>query len=324
MKFGFSAILLSCILFLTACSSYPTSVNVQSAVPDSVGSDPTSVPARNPLAVALHFVTPTPAPTETLIPIHEAPGLDGPEPAPTKRASAQAVPVHLPLLPTISPDLIANLAVKAKNILRGDRSKPLVALTFDTGAGTPVVRVILQELREAKVHATFFLVGNWVQENPELVAEIARDGHDLANHSWNHPNFTELSDDQIVSQVVWTDDYVRRATGCTTRPFFRAPFGSLNNHVLETLARTGFESIFWSAHGGDWLPGKTMESVRETVEKNTGNGTIIVLHSSVPETAQAVPYIISDLRARGLELVRLSELLAADSNYPTRATCKPK
>jgi peptidoglycan/xylan/chitin deacetylase (PgdA/CDA1 family) len=179
-------------------------------------------------------------------------------------------------------------------------------------------------LKQAKVPATFFIVGNWAEKNGDIVRQIAADGHDLGNHSYNHPNFTTLSDEQIIAQLVTTDDIIERETGCTSRPFVRAPYGALNPNVLRVMAQAGFESIFWSAHGGDWLPGMTTESVRQTVDKLAGNGGIIVLHSSVPETAQAVPQIVQDLRARGLEFVRLSELLAPDPAHPYRAPCKPK
>lgn len=322
MNFGYPAIFATTCLLLVGCSTYATSLSVQSAMPESIETNPTEEADSNPLAVALSFITPTPEPTDTVLQALQ--NWQEPDPAPTKKNSAPVVPLHVPMLPTISPDLLGNVAIRPNNILHGDRSKARIALTFDTGAGTPIVRIILHELRQANVHATFFIVGNWARENPDVVSEIARDGHDLANHSWNHPNFTQLSDDQMVAQVEWTEDAVRRATGCTTRPFFRAPFGSLNNHVLQVLGEAGFESIFWSAHGGDWLPGMTTESVRATVVKNTGNGGIIVLHSSVPETAQAVPHIINDLHARGFELVRLSELLASDPSHPLRAACKPR
>ncbi len=324
MNLRLSLVFIVISIILTACNQLEKNESVESA-PQAV-EDPTAVPSPTEFAssLALDFVTPTTQPTETSLPLPSAGEWGEPEIMIDRKTSGLLASPLMPLLPTVAPESLANLRIAARNILSGDRNSPRIALTFDTGAGAPIVRLILKQLRDANVTATFFLVGIWAEQNGDLVREIARDGHDLANHSWSHPRFTELSDEQIIAQVMWTEEVVREAAGCTTRPYFRAPFGSLNNHVLQVLGRAGFESIFWSAHGGDWLAGATMETVRDTVLKQTGNGAIIVLHSSVPETAQAVPYIIAGLRTRGFQLVRLSELLSNDPARPARAPCTAK
>ncbi len=146
--------------------------------------------------------------------------------------------------------------------------------------------------------------------------------HELGNHSYSHPNLTQLTDAQILAQMVQTENIVHQETGCTTRPFFRAPFGASNTHVLQLIGQAGFINFAWTVHGGDWLPGATVETIHQRVVQNTGNGAIIILHSSVPATAQAVPLIINDLRARGFQFVTLSELLTTDPAHPFRAPCK--
>lgn len=306
------------------------------AVTRSVPPRQTQVQATAPARLALAFVTPTP--TATLKPTARptANGMNGggfetgpDDLSPENRAKRNAlpptpVPQYQFLLPPIDLARLAGLAIPPRNIVTADNHTRKIALTFDTGAGSPIVRLVLAELQELKAPATFFIVGNWAEKNQDLVLQIAAAGHDLANHSYNHPNFTTLSEEQMIAQLVVTDDIVQRVTGCSTRPFFRAPFGALNPTVLRTLGQAGFESIFWSAHGGDWLPGISMESVRDTTLRLSGNGGIIVLHSSVPETAQAVPSIVQELRARGFELVRLSELLTTDPAQPHRAPCRPR
>ncbi len=226
------------------------------------------------------------------------------------------------VLPTVAPAELLNVAIPPLRIMRGDKNLPRVALTFDTGQGTPVVQLILDELRAANVHATFFIVGRWAEQNLQVVRAIAADGHELANHSYSHPNFDGLTDDQMVAQVTLTEKIVWRETGCTTRPFFRPPFGSASAHTMTVVAKAGFETIMWSAHGGDWLPGATTETIHDRVLRNTGNGTILILHSSAPDTAQALPMIIADLRARGLEFVTLGELLSRDPAQPPHAACQ--
>ncbi len=226
------------------------------------------------------------------------------------------------VLPTIAPGELLNVAIPALRIMRGDKNLPRVALTFDTGQGASIVQLILDELREANVHATFFIVGRWAEQNRKVVRAIAADGHELANHSYSHPNFDRLTDDQMVAQVTLTEKIIRRETGCTTRPFFRPPFGSASARTMTAVAKAGFETIMWSAHGGDWLPGATTGTIHDRVLRNTGSGTILILHSSAPDTARALPMIIADLRARGLEFVTLGELLSRDPVQPPRAACQ--
>jgi peptidoglycan/xylan/chitin deacetylase (PgdA/CDA1 family) len=226
------------------------------------------------------------------------------------------------VLPTVAPEDLANFAIPPLRILRGDKTLPRVALTFDTGQGTPVVQLVLDELRAANVRATFFIVGRWAEQNPQVVRALAAAGHELANHSYSHPNFDLLSDDQMLAQVALTEKIIRQETGCTTRPFFRPPFGSASAHTMSVVAEAGFETIMWSAHGGDWLSGATTETIHARVLRYTGDGTIVILHSSVPYSAQALPMIIADLRARGFELVTLGELLSNDPAQPPRANCQ--
>jgi peptidoglycan/xylan/chitin deacetylase (PgdA/CDA1 family) len=228
------------------------------------------------------------------------------------------------VLPTIAPDQLAGVALPPQQVWRADRTQPRIALTFDTGQGTPVVKLILAELQQANVRATFFIVGNWAIKNGDVVRAIVAGKHELGNHSYSHPNLTLLADDQVLAQMVETENIVRQETGCTTRPFFRAPFGATNKHVQQLIGQAGFINFMWSVHGGDWLPGATVESIHQLVVQNTGNGSIIILHSSVLATAEAVPLIIGDLRARGFQFVTLSELLTTDPAHPFRAPCELK
>ncbi len=285
----------------------------------------TATPTLSPTIAATATATsPTPivSPTQTLI-IDEyqnaastALGFDDlgdPPPLPTVRLTS--------LLPTVTPGDLANVGIPPRQVWNGDKTKPRVALTFDTGQATPVVRQVLDALRPLNVHATFFLVGNWAEKNGDVVRTIVADKHELANHSYSHPNFDNLPDDQKIAQMMLTENIVKKQIGCTTQPYFRPPFGAQNKHTQQVIAQAGFLDILWTANGGDWLPGATAESVHQSVVRNTGNGSIIILHSSVTWTAEAVPLIVRDLRARGLEVGTLSELLSGDPTYPSRAPC---
>ncbi len=287
----------------------------------TVTAEPTAAEThRTPLPV-LAITLLTPAPSVTLPTIDAQEDIDPYIPPTTRpRAAPTATPF---LLPTVLPVEPITGTVHARAIYRGDRSRPRAALTFDTGQGLPTVIQILDQLKAADIHATFFVMGIWANKNGGVVRRMAAEGHELANHSYSHPNFNTISDDQITAQVQWTEQIVHGLTGCITRPFLRPPFGAASAHTQQVLAGAGYYDIMWSAHGGDWLPGATAESVRQMVTRNSGNGSIIILHSSAPQTAQALAGILSDLKAKELEIVTLGELLRDDPNYDIPIPCVP-
>src|SRR5207248_4195227 len=99
---------------------------------------------------------------------------------------------------------------------------------------------VLETLRERNLHVTFFASGHWVDHNPELAQEIVADGHEIANHSYDRPDLTHLSNDQIVWELDYTDQVVSDIMGAHTRPYFRPPFGARNRHVLDVAGQAGF------------------------------------------------------------------------------------
>src|SRR5437773_2041484 len=119
-------------------------------------------------------------------------------------------------------------------VVHGDPSTGIVALTFDAGnEGGGAGAQILDILRERGLHVTFFLSGHWVDHNPQLAQQLVADGHEIANHSYSHPDLTHLSDNQIVYELDYTDQVVWDIVGVHTRPYFRPPFGARNGHVLD-------------------------------------------------------------------------------------------
>src|SRR5438876_8343278 len=103
---------------------------------------------------------------------------------------------------------------------------PYIALTFDDGPSAKLTPRLLDLLAAHHIKATFFVIGENVSEHPEIVARAAREGHQIGNHSWSHPNFGKMSDDNVRSQLRRTDDSIKNATG--KRPtLMRPPYGSI-------------------------------------------------------------------------------------------------
>ena len=120
-----------------------------------------------------------------------------------------------------------------------------VAISFDASWGAEHTETILDTLDEYDVKATFFLVNIWLEDYPEMAAEIARRGHEIGLHSTTHPRFSELSKEQILSELSDNCAMIQDVTGYTPT-LFRPPFGDYNNQVVELVNSSGYDCIQWS------------------------------------------------------------------------------
>ncbi|HTD76750.1 MAG TPA: polysaccharide deacetylase family protein [Chloroflexota bacterium] len=195
-------------------------------------------------------------------------------------------------------------------VVHGDAASGLVALTFDAGnEGGGAAAQVLEILRERGVRVTFFLSGQWVDHNPELAQQMVADGHEIANHSYDHPDLTHLSDNQIVWELDYTDQVVSDVMGSHTRPYFRPPFGARNRRVLDVAAAAGFRSVYWSLDSGDWLPRATAGAVAGKILRYAEPGDIVVEHVGSDATAAALPVVLDEFEQRGWRVGTVSEVL---------------
>ena len=189
-----------------------------------------------------------------------------------------------------------------------------VALSFDAAWGNEDTQTILDTLAKYNVHATFFMTGGWVESFPEDVKKIQAAGHDLANHSENHRNMSQLSDDECQDELMKVHNKVKELTG-VEMCLFRPPYGDYDDHVITNAKNCGYYAIQWSIDSLDWKD-YGVESIIKTVteHKNLCNGAIILMHNGAKYTAEALPTVIEKLQADGYEIVPISELIYKD-NY---------
>ena len=250
------------------------------ATPTAAGTG-TATPARLPLTA-----TPTPRmPSPSLAPLPPSIGGTG---GPTPQARSASVPAE---------------------IERGNSSKHQVALTFDAGASALPLPKILAALRQAGVRATFFLTGAWAKENPAGVKAIIADGHEIANHSNSHPDFTTISDAEIVEELQTTEEIIQKIAGRTTKPYFRPPFGARDRRVLAAAWSAGYRAVYWTIDSGDWREDATVDGVVNKILSSANNGAIFIEHVSSPQTAEGLPRIIAGLREKGFEITPLSAVV---------------
>lgn len=299
----------------TASAARPTSEPTASAVrPTSAPTEPpapTAPPATPAIAgYAGHMV----AEGETLESIAAAGG------------STPDLIVRYNLLPgapqpgraLIVPQLEGRAAVIESQPLlvrRGPAGRPWVALTLDAGASAEPVAGMLETLRTYGVKLTFFLTGKWMHDNPALTRQIVADGHELANHSFNHPDMRNLSAEAIDSELADTEAIVQEtAPGASIRPFFRPPYGAYDERVLRLVEAQGYLPVYWTLDSLDSVgepktPEFLIERVTGTLAPEQLRGAIILAHCGSQPTADALPRILDRFAELGFEVKKLSEVL---------------
>ena len=202
-------------------------------------------------------------------------------------------------------------------ITRGPRGKSQIALTFDAGANADCFEDLILALEKAHVQSTFFITGNWAQQNRSCAKSITTHGHEVGNHTVNHLDLTRQSNETIQSELLRAETILFQILGQNPRPNWRAPFGARDDRVRRIASGIGYRSIYWSLDSLDSVePVKTAQFLVQRITSRSNaelDGAIILMHVGEKSTAEALPFIITNLQARGFHLVTVSKLL--DSGY---------
>jgi peptidoglycan-N-acetylglucosamine deacetylase len=199
---------------------------------------------------------------------------------------------------------------------------PYIAMTFDDGPSATLTPKLLDLLAARHIKATFFVIGENVAEHPEIVARAAREGHEIASHSWSHPNLAKMSDEAVRRQLNQTDDAIKNATG--KRPtLMRPPYGSITARQKRWIHdEFGYDIILWDVDPYDWKrPGPAV--VRNRIFKETRPGSIVLSHDIHPGTIEAMPSTFDELEAKGFKFVTVSELIGMEAARPAHASPQP-
>ena len=202
---------------------------------------------------------------------------------------------------------------------------PYIALTFDDGPSEKLTPKLLDLLAAHHLKATFFVIGQNVSEHPEITARAAREGHEIGNHSWSHPNFGKMSDEAVRRELRKTDDAIRSAIGASPT-LLRPPYGSISARQKKWIANEfGYKIVLWDVDPLDWKrPGPSV--VRDRILRNTRAGSIVLSHDIHPGTIEAMQSTIEQLEAKGFKFVTVSELIAMalpETPKPTPAKRAP-
>ena len=193
-----------------------------------------------------------------------------------------------------------------------DTTEAKVAITINCAWSADDIDMILEILKNQEVKVTFFMVGDWVEKYGEAVKKIYEAGHEIGNHSYNHPHVNNLSLDKNKEQIQKCSDLVKGITGEETK-LYRGPYGEYNNTVIEAAKAMGHETIQWSIDTLDYK-GLTGDQMWERIEPKLENGSIILMHNGTENTALSLNEIITKIKEKGCTVVPVSELIYSD-NY---------
>ncbi|MBP1967270.1 polysaccharide deacetylase family protein [Paenibacillus aceris] len=239
-----------------------------------------------------------------------------------KQANTSKVVPSPAVAGTTTPDLdvghppsttLMNNNVKALYYAGPEQGKQ-VALTFDDGPDNHYTMQILDILKKNNVKATFFIVGENAKAHPEVVKRIVNEGHVIGNHSWDHSDFTKISNEEMNQEINTTQDELNSIVGF--RPtLFRPPFGALSSSEIKTITSMGLSIVDWSVDTRDWA-GTSTQQIMRNVKKELKPGGIILQHcaigkkESLSNTVKALEQLIPLLKNEGYTFVTVPTLLS--------------
>ncbi|MCA0993584.1 polysaccharide deacetylase family sporulation protein PdaB [Pseudalkalibacillus hwajinpoensis] len=185
-----------------------------------------------------------------------------------------------------------------------------LALTFDISWGETKALPILEELKQHKVKASFFISGAWAERHPEVVQQIAKDGHEIGNLGYRYENYTTMKDEEIKKDIIRSSEAIKKVTDEEPQ-LLRPPNGNFDKRVLTISDKFNYTLIHWSLDSEDWKnPG--VENIVENVTKKIDPGDIILMHASdsAKQTAEALPEMIAALKKKGYSFATVSELVS--------------
>lgn len=190
-----------------------------------------------------------------------------------------------------------------------------LALTFDDGPSDPWTPRLLDVLARRRVRATFFMIGSYVRQHPEIARMVAEAGHEIGNHTFSHPNLIFASPASVRTELAQCNAAIEAATGRPT-VFFRPPFGGRRPDVLRAVAAAGLQTIMWRASSYDWsLP--TSEAIVNKVQRQIRGGEVVLMHDGDhrsfgcdrSRTIAAADDLMRRYRDQGYEFLSVGEML---------------
>ena len=193
----------------------------------------------------------------------------------------------------------------------GDTTQPVIYLTFDAGYENGCTEKILDILKAREVPAAFFLVGNYVEKNADLVRRMVEEGHIVGNHTMHHPDMSKISDRAAFEkELTDLENLFRDTTGQEMPKFYRPPQGTYSEENLKMAKELGYKTVFWSLAYVDWNNDSqpTKEEAFAKLIPRIHNGALVLLHSTSQTNAEILEELLSKWQEMGYRFGTLEEL----------------
>ena len=201
-------------------------------------------------------------------------------------------------------------SIRLVPIYRVDTEEKQVAISFDAAWGADKTQEIIDILKEYNVTATFFLVGFWIDEYPEMVKAIDDAGLEIGTHSNTHPDMAKLDKSTIVSELETSISKIKDITGKDVT-VFRPPYGSYNNTLINACTELGLKAIQWDVDTLDWK-GLSASEVTDRVMKKVQNGSIILMHNNADNVCDSLRLTLDWLTMKGYKVTSVGQLIYSD------------
>lgn len=193
----------------------------------------------------------------------------------------------------------------------GDTGQKVIYLTFDAGYENGCTAKILDILQKHKVQAAFFLVGNYLEQNADLVRRMVAEGHTVGNHTMHHPDMSKISDPAAFQKELEDlEALYRQITGEEMAKFYRPPQGTYSEQNLKMAQQLGYKTVFWSLAYVDWNNDSqpTAEYAFGKLIPRIHNGAVVLLHSTSQTNAQILDTLLTRWEEMGYRFGTLEEL----------------
>lgn len=291
---------------LPAVAVLPTTPATATLTPLPAPSTPTPLPSPLPPpsatpTTALPTLTPPPlpSPTETV------------SATPTSvfacRAAAELAGVQ-PLY-GIAPGPWPRPAAWPDLVFAGTGSSSLIQLGFDVEGSPARLGELLDILDRRGVKTTMFILGSWAETYPDWVREMARRGHEMANHTYSHGNMRDMTPEQVVAELNRTEEIVQALTGQSTKPWLRPPFGSRSDESVRAAYEAGWTTVIWSGSADDWREDATADRMCQTMREGSFPGSILYAHTYHTDMPETIDRYLGEMQSRGYTFAPLSVLM---------------
>lgn len=204
-----------------------------------------------------------------------------------------------------------NLLEKYGAFYKGSADQKILYLTFDNGYENGYTAKILDVLKKEKVPATFFVTGHYLDSAPELSKRMVDEGHIVGNHSWSHPDMTQISDEKIRLELDKVKEETKRITGQSDMQYLRPPRGILSERTLKVARDSGYIHVLWSLAFKDWQVNqqKGWKYAYDNIMAQVHPGAVMLLHTVSKDNADALEKVIQDLKKRGYVFKSLDDYM---------------